>query len=55
MSAVVPNIGAIVTLLLGLVALMLPLKMAALVDISPIATTGLSEIRATYGGLFAAP
>ena len=54
MSEVVPNIGAIMTLLIGLVALMLPLKIAALVDISPIATTGLSEIRATYGGLFAA-
>ena len=54
MFEVVPNIGAVITLGLGAVALMLPLKIAALVDISPIGSTGLSEIRATYGGFFAA-
>lgn len=47
------NAGALVTLALGALGLMLPGKAAQLVAISPVGRTGISEIRATYGGLFA--
>lgn len=47
------NAGALATLALGLLGLLLPGKAAQLVSISPVGRTGISEIRATYGGLFA--
>ena len=48
------NIGAAATFLLGSLGLVAPAKAAALVSISPLGLNGKSEIRATYGGLFAA-
>lgn len=48
------NAGAIATLMLGFLGLLLPGKAATFVGISPTGANGLSEIRATYGGLFIA-
>jgi hypothetical protein len=48
------NLGALVTLALGLLALVWPGRAAARVGIAPLGSFGLSEVRATYGGLFAA-
>lgn len=47
------NADALATLALGVLGLLLPGKAARLVSISPVGRTGISEIRATYGGLFA--
>jgi hypothetical protein len=47
-------IGAVVTLALGVGALIWPLRVASIVGIAPQGTLGISEVRATYGGLFAA-
>lgn len=49
---VVANLGAMVTLLLGLLGLLAPSRAATLTSIAPIGPDGRSEIRATYGGLF---
>jgi hypothetical protein len=46
------NIGAAITLLLGLLGLLSPAKAAAFTSIAPVGPNGTSEIRATYGGLF---
>jgi hypothetical protein len=51
---ILANIGAVTTTLLGLLGLLLPDRAAAFVSISPVGLNGRSEIRATYGGLFAA-
>jgi hypothetical protein len=51
-SLQIANAGAVVTLALGVLGLLLPGKAAQLVSISPVGRTGISEIRATYGGLF---
>jgi hypothetical protein len=51
---ILANIGAVATTLLGLLGLFLPDKAAAFVSISPVGLNGRSEVRATYGGLFAA-
>lgn len=48
------NLGALSTLFLGLLGLIHPLVAAKLVGIIPESKLGLSEIRATYGGLFIA-
>jgi len=48
------NLGAVATLLLGCLGLFFPSRAAAFTSIAPIGRTGVSEIRATYGGLFAA-
>jgi hypothetical protein len=48
------NVGAVVTLLLGCLGLFFPSRAAAFTSIAPVGPTGVSEIRATYGGLFAA-
>jgi hypothetical protein len=53
-SLILANVGAVVTTLLGLLGLFLPDKAAAFVSIAPVGLNGRSEIRATYGGLFAA-
>jgi len=47
------NLGAVATLGLGLLGLFAPAKAAALTSLSPLGRDGRSEIRATYGGLFA--
>jgi hypothetical protein len=44
----------VATTLLGLLGLFLPDKAADFVSISPVGLNGRSEVRATYGGLFAA-
>lgn len=54
MSILAANAGAIATLLLGCLGLFSPARAAAFTSISPIGATGVSEIRATYGGLFVA-
>ena len=46
--------GALVTFALGVLGLVRPLAAAKLVGIEPVGTLGVSEVRATYGGLFAA-
>ena len=51
---IVANLGACITLGLGLLGLFAPAKAAALTSLSPVGPNGRSEMRATYGGLFAA-
>jgi len=48
------NLGSVATLLLGCLGLFFPSRAAAFTSLSPVGPTGVSEIRATYGGLFAA-
>lgn len=48
------TLGAVVTIGLGLFGAIWPHRAAAFVGISPLGGLGLSEIRATYGGLFIA-
>ncbi len=49
---ILPNIGAAITLALGILGLVSPASVAKLVGIQPDGVLGVSEIRATYGGLF---
>lgn len=51
---VLPNVGATVTLGLGALGLLSPETAARLVALKPQGRRGLAELRATYGGLFAA-
>jgi hypothetical protein len=51
---IVANLGAFITTILGCGGLFLPLRVATFVSIKPIGENGISEIRATYGGLFLA-
>ena len=51
---ILANIGAVLTTLLGCLGLFAPTRAAAFTSISPVGANGISEIRATYGGLFAA-
>ena len=53
-SLMIANLGACLTLGLGLLGLFAPAKAAALTSLAPVGPNGRSEIRATYGGLFAA-
>ena len=46
------NIGAVLTLALGLLGLFAPGKAAEMVELSARTHPGRSEFRATYGGLF---
>ena len=48
----VPLFGAVCTLALGALGLMAPHTVANLVGVVPEGKLGLSEIRATYGGIF---
>lgn len=50
----VNTLGAIATLGLGVFGLFWPATVARMVSISPDGERGISEIRATYGGLFLA-
>jgi hypothetical protein len=52
--ALLANLGALATLLLGLLGLFRPRMAARLISIVPEGKLGLSEVRATYGGLFTA-
>ena len=49
---ILANIGALLTLALGLLGLFAPRKAADLVQLSARTHPGFSEFRATYGGLF---
>ena len=51
---ILSNIGAVITTFLGCLGLFAPTRAATLTSISPVGPNGVSEIRATYGGLFAA-
>ena len=51
---ILPNLGAVATVLLGCLGLFAPSRAASFTNISPLGANGVSEIRATYGGLFAA-
>jgi hypothetical protein len=51
---ILANLGAALTTLLGCLGLFAPTRAAAFTSISPVGANGISEIRATYGGLFAA-
>jgi hypothetical protein len=48
------NLGALITLGLGLLGLLAPRAASRIAGIEPRGRLGLSELRATYGGLFAA-
>ena len=48
------TIGALITIGLGILGAIAPHLAARLVSISPIGGFGVSEVRATYGGLFIA-
>jgi hypothetical protein len=53
MSDVLASLGAILTVALGLLGLLAPLHAGRMVGLKPEGPRGLSELRATYGGLFA--
>lgn len=53
MQETIQNIGATITLLLGLVAIFKPSVIEGFVSIKGIGKEGKSEVRATYGGFFA--
>jgi hypothetical protein len=48
------TIGALLTIGLGVLGAVAPHRAARLVGIAPVGGVGVSEIRATYGGLFIA-
>ncbi len=48
------NLGALITTILGCGGLFAPQRVAVFVSIKPVGENGISEIRATYGGLFLA-
>ncbi len=45
------NIGAIITLLFGVWAFLQPIKFSTIIFLNPHKKKGITEIRATYGGL----
>lgn len=47
-----PLLGCLITVALGMLGAFAPQKAALLVSIEPKGRTGVSEVRATYGGLF---
>jgi hypothetical protein len=51
---ILPNIGAAVTLGLGMMAIISPEAASKFVSLEPKGPIGVSGIRATYGGFFAA-
>lgn len=52
MSETLPIIGATIILVLGLLGLIMPHQVSRTIGIKPVGRLGLSEVRATYGGLF---
>jgi len=48
----VNTLGGLITMGLGVLGLFWPMKVASLASIQPDGLRGLSEIRATYGGVF---
>ena len=53
-SLIAANLGATLTAGLGALGLFAPAKAAAFASVAPVGPNGVSDIRATYGGLFAA-
>lgn len=53
MQIYLANLGAIISLILGLVAIISPSIVESFVSIRAIEEEGRSEVRATYGGFFA--
>ena len=52
MLTITSNIGATISLILGIMAIIWPSQIAAFVSVKSIGKEGMSEIRATYGGFF---
>jgi hypothetical protein len=52
MEYIFQNIGTIISLFLGVIAVIFPSKIETFVSIKSVGKTGVSEIRATYGGFF---
>ncbi len=52
MDDVLAPLGAILSVALGLLGLLAPLRAARMVGLKPEGPRGMSELRATYGGLF---
>jgi hypothetical protein len=52
MNAFLAPLGALLTVALGLLGLLAPLQAGHMVGLKPEGPRGLSELRATYGGLF---
>jgi len=52
MIELLPIVGSILTMLLGLMGLLSPASAAKFTSIKPDGLVGVSEIRATYGGFF---
>ncbi len=52
LSDLTNNLGAAITAGLGIMGLVRPSAAAAFTSMSPLGKIGVSEIRATYGGLF---
>lgn len=48
----ISTLGAVVTLALGLLGLLLPARAAAFTQLSALGPSGFAEFRATFGGLF---
>ena len=46
------NIGVVLTLMLGVIAMLIPQLIQSFVSIKAVGKEGVSEIRATYGGFF---
>jgi len=53
MNDVLASLGAVLTVALGLLGFLAPLSAGRIVGLKPEGPRGLSELRATYGGLFA--
>lgn len=51
MEIIIHQIAAVLTLLFGLYAIVQPQKIVRLVSLTPYKNRGITEIRATYGGL----
>lgn len=54
LAQILHHVGALVTLTLGGLGLVRPAAASRLIDLAPQGRLGGSELRATYGGLFAA-
>jgi hypothetical protein len=54
MSFTLSNLGAVITLGLGVLGLFAPTRASSFANVQPVGLIGKSEIRATYGGLFVA-
>ena len=51
-TQMIGSLGAVLSIALGLFGLIFPHSAAKLIAVQPLGRLGISEIRATYGGLF---